>query len=434
MTDDRRLFQNLRDHTRANRSSTLADGKAQLLFHRDRRDQLDRHLRVIPRHHHLDAGRELHVARNVRRPEVKLWPIPLEERRMPPALFLGQDVNFGLELRVRLDRPRLRQHHPPLDLILLDAAEQEPDVVARLPLIEELAEHLDARDDRLLVGPKAHHLDFLADLDFAAIDAARGDRAAAGDREHVLDRHQEGLVDLTLRYRNALIERREQFLDLSDPLFVPFDRLQRRTPDHRDIVARELILAEQLTHLELHQVEQLRVIHEVALIEEHNDRRHVHLPREQNVLARLRHRAIDGADDQNRSVPATQRLSPPDRSSRRSRGLYRPRPSSARRSASSCRGPRGQSCRRSRAAWSVRISPLPLLSLSLSKRFLRPWPSGLPDSERTPSSKSRGLDSWTGASSSTRTSPTAARWRRRCARRRAASCRRSCRAAPRDRR
>jgi hypothetical protein len=36
----------------------------------------------------------------------------------------------------------------------------------------------------------------LVDLDDAALDAAGGDGAAAGDGEHVLDRHQEGLVDI----------------------------------------------------------------------------------------------------------------------------------------------------------------------------------------------------------------------------------------------
>src|SRR2546430_11118663 len=33
----------------SNRAPALTDRKPQLLFHRDRRDQLDRHLRVVPR-------------------------------------------------------------------------------------------------------------------------------------------------------------------------------------------------------------------------------------------------------------------------------------------------------------------------------------------------------------------------------------------------
>src|SRR3989441_939611 len=73
-------------------------------------------------------------------------------------------------------------------------------------------------------------------------------------------------------------------------------------------------------------------------------------------------------------------------------------------------------------------------SLSLSKRFLRPWPSALPGSARTPCCKSHVLGSSTAVSLNSQTSQKGGRWRRRCARQRAASCRRSCRAAPRDRR
>src|SRR5207247_1147351 len=55
-------------------------------------------------------------------------------------------------------------------------------------------------------------------------------------------------------------------------------------------------------HVPLHQVQQLRFVHQVALVQEHDNRRHVHLPRQQNVLPRLRHRPVDGRDDQDRPV------------------------------------------------------------------------------------------------------------------------------------
>src|SRR2546428_4441672 len=113
------LLQDLRDHAGADGAAAFADRKPQLLLHRDRRDQLDRHLRVAPRHHHLHPRRQLHRPRHVRRPQIKLRPIPLEERRMPPAFFLRQDVHLTLKLRVRRDALRLRQHHPPLHLVLL---------------------------------------------------------------------------------------------------------------------------------------------------------------------------------------------------------------------------------------------------------------------------------------------------------------------------
>src|SRR5712691_3552919 len=113
------LLQDLGGHAGADGAAAFADRKPQLLLHRDRRDQLDRHLRVVPRHHHLHPRRQLHRPRHVRRPQVKLRPIPLEKRRVPAPLFLRQHVHLALELRVRRDRLRLRQHHPPLHLLPL---------------------------------------------------------------------------------------------------------------------------------------------------------------------------------------------------------------------------------------------------------------------------------------------------------------------------
>ena len=92
----------------------------------------------------------LHDAGHVGGAEVELRAVVVEERRVTAALFLLQDVDLGLELLVRRDRARLGQHLAALDVLALDAAEQRADVVARLALVEQLAEHLDAGDDRLL--------------------------------------------------------------------------------------------------------------------------------------------------------------------------------------------------------------------------------------------------------------------------------------------
>ena len=70
-------------------------------------------------------------------------------------------------------------------------------------------------------------------------------------------------------------------------------RLQRRTHrDDRDLVTGEVVLAEQLAHFELDQFEELGVVHEVNLVEEHDDGRHADLAGKQDVLARLRHGAV----------------------------------------------------------------------------------------------------------------------------------------------
>src|SRR2546428_237278 len=93
------LLQDLGGHAGADGAAAFADRKPQLLLHRDRRDQLDRHLRVVPRHHHLHAGGELHPPRHIRPPQGKLRPITLEERGMPPAFLFGEHVHLALKLR-----------------------------------------------------------------------------------------------------------------------------------------------------------------------------------------------------------------------------------------------------------------------------------------------------------------------------------------------
>src|ERR1700680_423439 len=89
----------------------------------------------------------------------------------------------------------LGEHLAALDLVALDAPQQRPDVVAGAALVEQLLEHLDAGHDDFAGGPDADDLDLLADLHQTALDAPRGDRAAALDAEDVLDGHEEGLVD-----------------------------------------------------------------------------------------------------------------------------------------------------------------------------------------------------------------------------------------------
>src|SRR5690606_30603498 len=130
------------------------------------------------RHHHLGAFGKLDRAGHVRGAEVELGTVAGEERRVTPALFLGEDVDLSREFGVRGDRAGLGQNLAALDVLFLDAAEQAADVVASLALVEEFAEHFHARDDRLFrLGVETDDLVFLTDLDDPALDAAGDDRA-----------------------------------------------------------------------------------------------------------------------------------------------------------------------------------------------------------------------------------------------------------------
>src|SRR5204862_1643645 len=118
------LLDDLRHRAGADGAAALADREAETLIHGDRLDQLDLHLRVVARHDHLLALRELDRAGHVRRPEVELRPVAVEEGRVAAALFLREDVDLSLEVGVRRDRARLRKHLAALDLLALGPAQE----------------------------------------------------------------------------------------------------------------------------------------------------------------------------------------------------------------------------------------------------------------------------------------------------------------------
>ena len=225
-----------------------------------------------------------------------------EERRMPTALLLGEDVHLRVELGVRRDRPRLRQHLPPLHILFLRAPQQGTDVVPGATLIEELAEHLHPSAGRLGRVAQTDDLDLLTNLDDPTLHPAGHHRAPTSDREHILDRHQERAVNVTLRLRDERVHRLHQLQDLRRPLRVALQRLQRRDPHHRRVITRELVLVQQLPDLELHQLQDLLVIDHVRLVQRHHNARDPHLTGQQHVLTGLGHRTIRRRHHQNRAI------------------------------------------------------------------------------------------------------------------------------------
>src|SRR5690606_4922040 len=280
----------------ANGTAAFANCEAQTFFHGDRSDQRHFHRHVVTRQHHFLVGRQLDRASHVRRTEVELRTIALEERRVTATLFLGQNVDLSSELRVRLDRTGLGQNLTTLDVFTLGAAQQNTHVVARFALIQQLAEHFHARAGRLDGVLDADDFDFFANLHHTALDTASHHRATTRDREHVFHRHQERAIHSTLRRRDVGVQRFSQLHDgfLAQGTFVAFQRQLGRTLHDRRVVAREVVLGQQLTHFHFHQLEQLFVINHVGLVQEHDDVRHANLTAQQNVLARLRHGAVSG--------------------------------------------------------------------------------------------------------------------------------------------
>src|SRR6266508_391450 len=303
MTGLRRSLEDLGDPAGADGAATLADRELQTLLHGDRLDQLDRHVGVVTRHHHLGALGKGHDTSHVRGAEVELGPVVVEERRVTAALLLGQDVHRRLEVRVRRGAARLDHDHAALDVLALGTAEQQTDVLTGLALVQQLAEHLDTGDGgRLLLRPDADDVDGLVDLHDTALDTTGDDRTATGDGEDVLDRHQERLVDLAQRLRDVLVDRVHQLEHRLAPLGVALQRRVRRDPHDRGVVTVELVPAEELADLELDELQDLLVVDHVALVQRDDDRRHADLAGQEHVLLGLRHRAVGRRDHEDRAV------------------------------------------------------------------------------------------------------------------------------------
>src|SRR5882672_3150009 len=122
------LFENVRDRPGPDRPPAFPNREPQPLLHRDWRDQLDLHRHVVSRHHHLHSFRQRRHSRHVRGAEVELRPVAREKRRVPPTFFLRQYIGLRLELRVRRDAAGLRYYLPPLYVLALYPAQQQPHV------------------------------------------------------------------------------------------------------------------------------------------------------------------------------------------------------------------------------------------------------------------------------------------------------------------
>ncbi|MCY1350116.1 hypothetical protein D9M69_363430 [compost metagenome] len=224
---------------------------------------------------------------------------------MTTTFFLGQHVHFALELGVRLDGARLGQNLATLYVFTLGAAQQDADVLTGTTFVEQLAEHLNAGAGGLGGRANADDLDFFLNLDDAALDTTGHHGAAAGDREHVFDRHQERLVDGTNRLGDVGVQGFDQLAHGGNAHLVVVLAVQGHqsgTNDDRGVITREVVGAQQVANFHLDQFQQLGVVNHVGLVQEHDDVGNAYLTGQQDVLAGLRHGAVGSRANQDRAV------------------------------------------------------------------------------------------------------------------------------------
>src|ERR1700751_545264 len=88
------LLDDLGDPAGAEGTATPPDREPQTLVHGDGLGQLHPGVRVVPAHPHLGAPRQRHPTGHVGGAEVELRTVVVEERRVPAAFVLGQDVDL----------------------------------------------------------------------------------------------------------------------------------------------------------------------------------------------------------------------------------------------------------------------------------------------------------------------------------------------------
>ena len=221
---------------------------------------------------------------------------------MTAAFFLGQDVNFSLKVLVGLHGAGLDDHLAAFDVFLLQAAEEQANVVTGLAFVKQLAEHFDVRNGGLLGVLDADDFDFFHLLDDAAFDTAGSHGAAAGDGEHVFHGHEEGLVHGAFGLRDVGVNGSHEFHDGVFSGGVAFQSLNGGTLDDGGVVAREFVFVEKFADFHFHEFDQVGVVNQVALVHVNDDGGDAHLAGKEDVFAGLRHRAVGSGNHEDGAV------------------------------------------------------------------------------------------------------------------------------------
>ena len=185
--------------------------------------------------------------------------------------------------------------------MLVDTTEEETYVVTGFTLIEQLAEHFHTGYNRLLIFTETEDLNFVTHLNNTRFNTTGGNSTTTGDREHVFNRHQEGLIAVTFRFLDPSINCIHELHYAIFPLSNTVECTEGRTTNDRSIFF-EVILREKILHIHFHEFEHFLIVNHVALVEEYNETGNVHLTSEKDVLASLGHGTVSSSHHNDSTV------------------------------------------------------------------------------------------------------------------------------------
>ena len=252
----------LRDNARTDGPAAFADCETVAFVESNRRTQRHAEADAFARQTHVGVTENLGHTCYVRRAEEELRAVTAEERRVPSSLLLTQNVNFCLESRSWNDASLRCQHVTAMDFIVTHSTQQTANAVTGSTFIEDTVVSFDAGANRAArFVRETNDLQVVAHPDNALLDRSCDNRTSAVDREHVLDRHEEWLVDVTFRIRNVHVECIQQFVDA--PHVIRICRVvvsqHGRTTNERSCLAVETVSCEQLTRFHFDEFNQFDV-------------------------------------------------------------------------------------------------------------------------------------------------------------------------------
>lgn len=302
------LLNDAGDETSGDGPATLADVEALALLNGNGLVDLADHLNVVTGHDHLVLLGALGPGKSgglIGGTDEHLGLVVVGETSVTATLLLGEDVHGGKELLVGLGGAGLDNDHATEDIVTLDTTEKETRVVTSAGLVARLLEGLDVGDlglDGVLV--LADKLDFGILLQDTTLDTARSDGTTAGNREDILNGHEERLGDVTLGGGDPGVDVLEELVNLLDTNIglAALNGAKGGTHDDGSVVTLEAVAGEKLTHLHLDELQHLLVLNGIDLVDEDDNALNTDLAGEEQVLPSLGHLSVAGGNDNDGAV------------------------------------------------------------------------------------------------------------------------------------
>ena len=178
---NRGLVEDFSNLTRTYCTTTFTDSEAETYVDSYSVDEFYRDFYVIARHYHFSTFGEVDFTCTVHSTEIELRTILVTEWSVTATLFLLQYIDRSLEVIVRSNSTWVYNYHTTLNLCLINTTEKQTYVITCLTLSENLTEHLNTSDYRLLILTKTEQLNLVTYLATTSLNTTCSNSTTTSD-------------------------------------------------------------------------------------------------------------------------------------------------------------------------------------------------------------------------------------------------------------